>query len=306
MYLYSNTQQRFYKNILITGITSIHGFPIFTYFADRFPSAVQGVRGLYSIYKDPAYKNSSSKNPANQVHQIEMANEKELSALIKHCNPDLIIHCFGMCDLDGAEKNPDRAKRLNCATTQYLCNAAPKSKIVYISYDLVFSGKHPPKSGYHPKDMPDPVSVVGKTIVETEHIIRTHPNHLIVRLGLPMGPSVQGDKGAYDYIAYRIKHQLMMTLFTDEIRSVPRTSDLGPALERLIHEDCQGMFHLGSVQKRSLYQIGIRIAEELGIKNHSLIPTTTAEAPACPPRIQDVSLDSWDTFSVLGYTIPGW
>jgi dTDP-4-dehydrorhamnose reductase len=282
--------------VLITGISSIHGYPIYQHFKQTSAYHVVGVRGLYSFFPivDP------------EVYVIEMLDFSALEGLLHCVKPDVILHCFGMCDLDAAERTPHRAYRLNVEVMENLVRLVPDTPIIYTSYDLVFSGMHTPTKGYRVADIPDPISVVGTTIWETEQCVLQYLQNLVVRLGLPIGPSVQGTKGAYDYIAQRIRKGLWMTLFTDEIRSVPRTCDLGPAIEGLLQMECKGIWHLGSVRSMSLYEIGLKIAHDLDITTHSLDPMLTRDAPSIPPRIQDVRLDSTLTFKTLGYSIEGW
>lgn len=280
---------------LITGITSIHGWPIFQHWQQRYPGQVLGI------------KNAFARQPAGA--DVVAVNSEDSAALASVCRafaPTHIIHCSGLCDLDVAEDYPQRAQELNVQGALNICAEATDCRLVYLSYDLIFSGKHNRPSGYTEEDIPDPLTVVGKTVVQAENIIASQPDHLIVRLALPMGPSVQGNKGAVDWMASRFSKDRRVTLLYDEVRSTINTGDIGPAVERLMQANCQGIVNLGSTYKISLYNIGARLVAARGYAPHLLEGKWRIEFPPSPPRMGDVSLDSRKAYRILGWQPGEW
>ncbi len=288
------TPQSFSRyRFLITGITSIHGWPIFRFFEDKYPGRVWGIKNVYA--PKPTGKN---------IFVANIEDELAVLQIIKTVNPTHIIHCAGMCDLDQAEYHPERAQELNVKPAGYLKEHCSQLKLIYLSYDLVYSGKENDGKGYSEKDIPDPLTVVGKSILDTENIFRTMSDHLIIRLGLPMGQSIQRNKGAVDWIHSRFRKNRIATLLYDEVRSTINLEDLSPAVDILLSQN--GVFHLGSRTKRSLYQMGQAILKAHNYPNHLLEGKTRKEFPAIPPRMGDVSLHCEKAYSILNWIPSGW
>jgi S-adenosylmethionine synthetase len=74
---------------------------------------------------------------------------------------DFLIHCAAERRPDVAEADPERAARLNEASTRLLAELAAELDfgLVYISTDYVFDGKKPP---YSSGDVPNPLNLYGR------------------------------------------------------------------------------------------------------------------------------------------------
>jgi dTDP-4-dehydrorhamnose reductase len=82
--------------------------------------------------------------------------------------PDLILHAAAWTDVDGAESEPERARRVNVEGARNV--VALGAPVVYFSTDYVFDGtKGEP---YVESDEPNPLSVYGRTKLEGEREIR--------------------------------------------------------------------------------------------------------------------------------------
>lgn len=270
--------------ILVTGITSIHGWPIFKevekYFTD---AAVIGV-------SPPKMKMLKADNILHAC-----ITDRAFFERIKHdFNPTHVIHCAGVCDLDVCEVRPDWAYDLNAGGAETIVSVfSPDAYILYISNDLVFSGHNPPKAGYTEEDNRDPVSVVGKTFAEAEGMIRDAEKYAIIRVGLPLGDSVTGTKGAYDWIESRIKKGLKVTLFYDEFRSCIACDSVGKGVRIFVENEVEGLFHFGADKTISIFDIGAHIVKKNSHYDASLLTgISLKEEKNGPPRIGDVTMNS--------------
>jgi dTDP-4-dehydrorhamnose reductase len=221
--------------------------------------------------------------------------------------PTHVIHAAGVCDLDTCEAKPLYAHSINVEGARNITSVFSAScHILYLSSDLVFSGNDPSALGYAETDRPDPVSVVGKTLVLAEKEISKSARHAIVRLGLPMGSSIQGKKGALDFIKHRLQRGLPISLFQDEYRSCIHCDDLADAVVSLLCIEAEGLFHIGGPRPVSLYEIGERILKRGRYKREALIKWSRAEDVNGPPRIGNVHLNSRKVESLLGRSIRQW
>jgi dTDP-4-dehydrorhamnose reductase len=203
--------------IFFTGVTAIHGWPVFSYLSKMFPP-----EQLYAIRPPKAHVPTAS-----NIESCCITDVSRLEKIAATFRPTQVIHCSGVCDLDVCEERPVWAHRMNTFGTQCIVDVfGTYAHIVYLSTDLVFSGNHPPIGGYCETDSPDPVSVAGKTFLRAEHHIQQAPSWCIVRLGLPLGESVGHSAGAIDFIKSRFSRGLPLTLFHDEWRSTINISTI--------------------------------------------------------------------------------
>jgi dTDP-4-dehydrorhamnose reductase len=148
--------------------------------------------------------------------------------------------------------------------------------------------------------------MIGKTFIQAEQLIADLPHSLIVRKGLPMGPSFTGRKGPIDYLAYRFSRGKPLTLFYDELRSVMFSEDLTEGLLKLWERETTGLVHLGGPQKVSLYGIGRYLIDTRHYDPTYLIRASRFDDLEGLPRIGDVSLNSHQAYTLMNYVPRAW
>jgi dTDP-4-dehydrorhamnose reductase len=292
-----NSPRADHPRILVTGITSIHGWPIYS-----FLKSTHGSKHLLGI-RPPDMLIPDDENAAS----ICMTDLDRFLNIRDTFRPTHILHAAGVCDLDVCEQNPQFAYDINVRGARNIVSAFSDScYIMYLSSDLVYSGNTNNAHGYRETDPPDPVSVVGKTYVQAEKEIARSERYSIIRIGLPMGDSIQGKKGAVDFIENRLKRGLPMSLFHDEYRSCIGCEDLANAVSSLLSMEVNGLFHLGGPHAVSLYEIGERILKRGNYRREALRRLSRADEINGPPRIGDVHLNSRKAERVLGRLIQQW
>ena len=268
--------------ILVTGITSIHGWPIYRRLAQHLPT-----ERLFGI-RPP--KTGMPVGP--NVSAVCITDSDRLCRIRKRFKPTHVVHCAGVCDLDVCEDRPDWAYDINVNGTRIVDEIFGDLPITYMSTDLVFSGEDPPEGGYAECHAADPVSVAGKTFAEAETYLDAGENHCIVRLGLPLGDSVTGNKGAVDWIESRFKRQLPVTLFHDEYRSCVSCDSIADMAVNVLAEQWTGLYHFGGPRSWSLHDIGAYVIQRGGYDPALLNGILRHQEVNGPPRIGDVSLNS--------------
>lgn len=283
--------------ILLTGITSIHGWPIYTKLKDSLRE-----EQLYCI-RPPQIKTPAEKN----IIAACMTDLATFQKIKDTFHPTHILHMAGVCDLDMCEDDPDKAHAINTMGAKNIVDVfGDCGYIMYLSADLVFSGYNPPENGYIETDEPCPVSVVGKTYRAAEREMRRAPRASIVRIGLPMGDSVQGEKGAIDFIEGRFRRGLPMTLFYDEWRSCIHCNELADIVAELFAMEETGLFHCGGPRPVSLYEIGEWIVRRGGYDPKLLKRSSRLEEINGPPRIGNVHLNSGKLEKLLRKKMSVW
>ncbi|MBI5417838.1 sugar nucleotide-binding protein [Candidatus Poribacteria bacterium] len=269
--------------ILITGITSIHGWPIYQRLNKLIP------KDQLLAVRSPKMDIPIDKN----VFSLCITDTDEFLKIKKTFNPTHIIHAAGVCDLDVCEIRKEWAESINQGGARNIVDVFGDSLyILFISSDLVFSGRNPPQTGYSENDKADPVSIVGKTLFQAEKEIIRAKNNCIIRLGLPMGDSITGTKGPIDFIEKRFKRKLPMTLFYDEVRSFINCDELAEIVLHLFCKQETGLYHLGGIEPVSLYALGEKIIEKGSYSKKLLHKLSIHEEKNGPPRIGNVSFNS--------------
>jgi dTDP-4-dehydrorhamnose reductase len=283
--------------ILVTGVTSIHGWPIYQKLKSMLaPHQLFGIRPPNMRIPDES-----------NVSSVCMTDAAELLRIKNEFQPTHVLHAGGVCDLDVCEQRPKYAFTINVNGAKSILSVFAQScYILYVSADLVFSGDIPPGKGYGEADEPDPVSVVGKTFALAEKEIAKAPRHAIVRIGLPMGDSIQGKKGAVDFIENRLKRGLPISLFHDEYRSCITCEDLTDAVIALLAKEAEGIFHVGGPRAVSLYEIGEQILKRGNYNPSALIKWSRVDDVNGPPRIGNVHLNSSKAECFLGRSFKEW
>jgi dTDP-4-dehydrorhamnose reductase len=276
--------------ILITGVTSIHGWPIFSKLREIVkPGQALGIRPP-----------KMGVPLGSDVQSVCITDESSFVKIRDNFSPTHVIHASGVCDLDVCEERPAWAKAMNVTGAEVIARVFGKgSYVLYLSTDLVFSGNNPPEGGYRETDVPDPVSVAGTTFATAEKIVAGLSNACILRLGLPLGESITGEKGAIDFIDRRLKRGLPLTLFHDELRSCISTDAITSAVLQFLLHGSNGLFHCGGEVPQSLYELGKLVLDKGGYPQNLLTTISRFDEKNGPPRMGNVSLNSGKLASLL-------
>lgn len=163
---------------------------------------------------------------------------------VAHRRFERVFYCAGICEVKQCERHPEFARAVNVGALRRFLDRLPTSvPLVYASSDHVFgAGRDAPFTEH---DEPRPISVYGQTRVEAEALIaERRPDALIVRFGLPIGPSFDRRRGHLDWLAHRHRRGLPMTLVADERRSVVWAHEAAERIIAMARHGVRGLRHL--------------------------------------------------------------
>jgi dTDP-4-dehydrorhamnose reductase len=282
--------------LLVTGVSGVAGYSAFRYFREAFGEQVVGIRPVNNWrLRGPGIVGCNAEDPAG------------LARLFERHGFAGVLNCGGNCALKSCELDPELAWRTNVASVENLLavmkGQSPRHdppRIVHLSIDLVFSGSRP--GGYREEDVPDPVTVYGRTMVAAERLILERwPRACILRISLPMGVSFNGHAGAIDWIQSRFRQSRAATLYYDEIRTPIYTDCLNRLCATMLAGDWSGLYHAGGPRRLSLYQIAQVVNRVGGYDPRLLKGCMRIEAGPMPPRAGDVTLHSTKLVDALGH-----
>jgi len=197
--------------------------------------------------------------------------------------PQLIVHGAAFTDVDGAEKDPELAYRVNAFGTQNLALAAQRTgaAMMLVSTNEVFDGSQ--RELYREWDAPNPMGTYARSKAAGEHIVRDLLRQFyIVRVAWLFGPGGNNFitkilAGAEKYGALRVA--------ADEFGNPTYAPDAAVAMARLAETGHFGIYHLTNSGFCSRYEFAREIMRLAGKPDLPITPILSADwpRPSKPP-----------------------
>jgi dTDP-4-dehydrorhamnose reductase len=246
---------------LLFGATSILGFNL----ARRFPEIV------------PFVTRANRAVALRGWRALHCEDSHWLASVFARHPPELLLYCHAVCDVPKCESQPDWTREINVGhTRRVLAALPPHTRLVYVSSDHVFGGD----GTYDEASAPCPISVYGHSRVAAEELVLARPNSLVIRIGLPIGPSPTGRAGHWDWLRYRTEHQLPITIVEDEYRSVVWASDLADRVMVLALSGETGIRHVSATRILSRIELADYLLRVLGL--HATYRSESRHCRAAP------------------------
>jgi dTDP-4-dehydrorhamnose reductase len=237
------------KKILITGASGMLGALLVKNWQDKFVIfATDKVN-----YID---------NPAKHFMPFDLLS-KSFGALVDWAQPDLIIHCAAITNVDYCEDNPEQAMAVNAESVSKFLKEGSEAKLIYISSDAVFP------DGIHmatEKDHTSPQNVYGKTKETGERYIKEiSGDHIAIRTTI-VGKNINSSyQGFVEWIVTSVKNGKEITLFDDVLFTPISTWHFKSELEWIMANDISGIVHVVGGEAISKYDFGRKICLGLGL-----------------------------------------
>jgi len=216
--------------------------------------------------------------------------------------PDVVFHLAAYTDVDGAEREPDKAMAVNADGTERVARAVDKAgaRLIYLSTDYVFDGRK--TSPYLETDGPNPLNVYGRSKLEGERrALACCPNTLIVRTAWLYGAH---GKNFVNTIMRLASEQPALRVVADQRGCPTYAGDLAAALGRVLDIDMRGIAHATGTGDCTWYEFACAIVSLMG-RAVSVYPITTAETGRVAPR-PSYSVLANVRLAKAGITLPHW
>lgn len=203
---------------------------------------------------------------------VDVTDPSAVKAVFQDFTPNVVINCAAMSDVAACERNRNEAWAVNARAVKRLAKHCSDSgaRLVQVSTDFVFNGKRGP---YDETARPDPVNYYGRTKLAGENAVREagRSNWAIVRTVLLYGT---GRRLRRSNIVLRTLDTLskneQMHVVDDQYRTPTYVEDLAAGIERLVHFEKKGIYHLSGRELVSVYEFVSTAAEVFG-RDDSLI-----------------------------------
>lgn len=227
-----------------------------------------------------------------------------ISACVTAFRPDLVVHAAAYTDVDGCEKDPELAFRVNAFGTQNIALAARAAgaALLHISTNEVFDGTR--REAYREWDTVSPLSTYARTKAAAEQIVRdlAGGRFYIVRVAWLFGP--RGVNFVTKILAGAEKHAALRVA-ADEFGNPTYAPDLAAACARLAATGHYGIYHLTNAGFCSRFEFAQAIMRLAGRPDLPITPILSAEWPR-PSRPPLHAILANTAAAALGITLRPW
>jgi dTDP-4-dehydrorhamnose reductase len=228
--------------------------------------------------------------------------EKATAEVIAGFEPDLVIHAAAMTNVDGCEKDPDKAYKVNALGTHNVALACQQcgAVMLYVSTDYVFDGTS--DEPYLEYDEPHPLCVYGKSKLAGEESVRDLLSKFyIVRTAWLYGRA--GDNFVEKVLALAERQDELLVV-DNEFGSPTYAPDLAQAIASLVSSGVYGIYHLTNEGTCSRYEFAATILEFVGQDRVAVRPTRAYARVARVPR--RALLRNFSAATQLGIVLRPW
>ncbi len=279
------------SRFLVTGASGLLGL--------NFALAVDG--------KNHQVTGVDNRNPLGWVNfktrQADLTEKGMLDHLLDEFQPEVILHCAAMANVDECEKHPDDAKTVNAILPGELAHAAARHqvKLIHISTDAVFDGQ---RGGYTETEEPKPLSVYARTKRDGEMaVLNTNADALVARVNF-YGWSISGTRSLAEFFVNNLSAGKAVKGFTDVLFCPMMVLDLAATLLEAVKHDLKGIYHCVGPQGMSKYDFGVAIAREFGFDESLVTPASVTDSGLTAARSPNLTLATEKLTEALGHPLP--
>lgn len=201
------------------------------------------VAGAYGQLGTSIVRRISSQHQvfAYSSQQLDIRSEEQVLQIVREIKPTIIINCAAYNNVNQAELYTNEAKLVNEVGAYNLAKAAEfiQATLIHISTDYVFDGNK--KSPYVEEDIPNPLNIYGMTKYRGEQLIQDIcSRYIIIRTSWLYS---EKNNNFVHTILRLVKEKERLNIISDHLGTPTYTEELAEAIERLIHEGANGLYH---------------------------------------------------------------
>ena len=200
--------------------------------------------------------------------------QADCESQIVAAHPSVIFHAGAYTNVDGAEREPDRAMAVNAKGTALVARAAAtlKARLIYVSTDYVFDGTQ--AIPYCEEDLPHPINVYGQSKRAGEiAALAGCPNTLVVRTAWLYG---HAGKNFVKTMMQLAREKPFLEVVGDQRGCPTNADDLALALKDLAASDLRGICHVTNRGDCTWHEFAEAIVAFMGLST-PVRPITTEQ-----------------------------
>lgn len=278
------------KRLLITGVSGLLGNNLAFCLKDKYD--ILGIYHAHRVEIDGVC-----------TEEGDLASEDFVRDLMRRFDPEVIIHCAAISDVDFCEENQELAYRVNVQGTRILVDHVPvkTTKFIYISTDLVYEDV--PANPLTEQTRTDPPNYYAVTKLKGEQEASQWENTLVLRTNI-FGWNIQEKFSLGEWVVHELSHQRRIQGFNDACFSSIYTFELAKIIDRAIDKNLRGMYNCGSSTFMSKNEFAHKVASRFGLSGSLIEPISVDQADLKAKRRKNLGLDVRAMENALGCRFP--
>jgi len=277
------------QRLLITGVSGLLGNSLALHFRDIYT-----VYGQYN--RHPVQIDGVATLPA------DLTDADQAATLMEDLQPDIVIHCASLANVDECESRPQAAIEINTAATGRVATVTREqgARLVYISTDSVYADS--PNSHRENKRL-NPQNVYGQTKYDGEQQALINTDCLVLRTNF-FGYNIRNKHSLAEWIIARLSGKENINGFTDAFFSTIYTMELARVIEIALQRKLSGIFNCGSPTPCSKFEFAQKLARRFGYPEKLILPGSIDDHSLKAKRAKNLGLDVGRLEKTLNYPMP--
>ena len=232
----------------------------------------------------------------------ELLGKDMFAQVLDQVQPDWVIHCAALANLDECEEDPAFAEIMNSELPGEVARATVgRARLVHISTDAVFDGS---QGGYSEEDEPNPLNVYSRTKLAGEWaVMEANPDAIIARVNL-FGWSLKGRRSLSEWFFYNMQAGKAVKGFTDVTFCPLLANDIATILCDMLENKLSGLYHMVGSKCISKYDFGQAVAKTCGLDGKLLSPISVKDFGLKAVRSNNLCLSTDKISGALHREIP--
>lgn len=246
---------------------------------------------------------NTERHPSFTGLTANLLDPGELSRVLEQTQPDWVINCAALANLEDCEKDPVLARRINSEFPGILAEQCRRggARLLHVSTDAIFDGQ---KGDYTETDEPHPLNVYAQSKLDGERAVAdANPNALIARVNL-FGFSPSGRRSLAEFFLYNLMEGKPLKGFTDVFFCPMLVNDIAHIFFKMLAAELSGLYHVFSAEALSKYDFGVRIARRFGLDAGLIAPVSVSDGGLVAARSPNLRMDVHKLSTALGEDLP--
>jgi dTDP-4-dehydrorhamnose reductase len=253
-----------------------------------------------------AFQRKRSAEASIRMVQTDLLAPNAVQRLLEQTQPEWVIHCAALANLDACEADPQQARQLNTEIPKILAEHVARggARLLHVSTDAVFDGQTAAEGGYEESDPPNPTSIYAQTKLDAERAVAAaNAQAIIARVNL-FGWSLSGRRSLAEFFFNNLSAGKPVMGFTDVIFCPLLANHLAHIFIEMLEHGLSGLYHTVSSESTSKYEFGLQIAQRFGLDGSLITPTSWQAAGLKAARSPNLKLRSDKLAQALDQPLP--
>jgi dTDP-4-dehydrorhamnose reductase len=247
--------------------------------------------------------NNTINTDAFTVLKANLLEPGAVERLLDQSQPDWVIHCAALANLEACEKDPGLAWELNTEVPRKLAEQCRNggARLLHVSTDAVFDGQ---TGGYTETDLPKPLGTYAQTKYQAELGVTAANHEAIVARVTLFGWSLKGHRSLAEFFFNSLSTGKNVFGFTDVYFCPLLVNDIAQIFIHMLEKELSGLFHVLSSDSMTKYDFGLAIAHRFGLNSELIAPKSVLDSGLKAARSPNLTLRVDKLIHALGESPP--